>query len=204
VSTEGSGGDGRAAHVIAQLYYYVAAVIGVGLLLGGLIVSLLAVRTLALPREFDSSREAVRNILHGLAFAIPGAAVLWWHLREASRREVGRRAAAFWGKALYYHLVALVALGFVLGGSVKVLLSAGDAAVPACYGVFAEPVPGFKQGPLVGELHSPACDDRSEAERGVLDGLIVLVVSGPLFVWHLRQGRKVTGFEEAPEPGSPG
>jgi hypothetical protein len=194
-------GGSRAARVIAQLYYYVAAVIGVGLLLGGVIAALLAIRTIALPQEFQTTRDGVRQLLHGLAFALPGAAVFWWHLREARTQESEDAAPTFWGKALYYHLVALIALGFVLGGTVKLLVSAGDAAVPFCFDQFAYPAPA-ETGPSYVELEPLRCQDRSEGLRGMLDGFIVVVAATPLFLWHLREGRRADGLvpRQGPQP----
>jgi hypothetical protein len=179
---------GRGAYVLSQLYYYVAAVIGFGLVLGGLIGALKGARTAILPREFETIREAVREILRSLSFALPGAAVLWWHLREARRRESTDRVATFWGKSLYYHLVALVALGFALGGAVLVLTETVDATLPTCFEPFA--VPAFEE--VAPEFAPRECESRAEGLRGILDGVIFLAVSGPLFLWHLREGRKAT------------
>jgi alpha-beta hydrolase superfamily lysophospholipase len=142
--------SGRAAYVISQLYYYVATVVGVGLLLGGLIASLLAAR-------------------NGLAFALPGA-------------------------------VVLIALGFVLGGAVRVLTAAVDAALPRCFPTFDSPIPAFAEP----QFEQRECQDRAEGERGILDGVIVLVVAGPLFVWHLREGRRATRPAAGPQEAPPG
>ncbi len=195
---------GKVSYVISQLYYYVAAVIGVALVLGGLIGLLLEVRQLILPREFDEARRSIRGIFLSLGFVVPGAAVLWWHLGEARRRESARSVPAFWGKVLYYHLVALIALGFAIGGSVRMLTGVVDAAYPECFRTFAqipvpEPVePGTELEPLSpeGVRH---CESRVEGGRRVLDGAVFLLVAGPMFLWHLREGRRATRLEPGPE-----
>jgi hypothetical protein len=193
----------RAAYVISQLYYYVAAVIGVGLLLGGLIALLFAVRTLVLPREFEEARDGLRGMLHALAFAIPGAALLWWNLREARRGEGASPPPVFWGRALYFYLVSLVALGFVVGGSVAVLSTGADAAIPHCdQGVGpieapGEPPHGVDETSAVIGPGAPtfrSCyPTPAEAARNALDGAIFLIAAGPVLWWHLRQGRRTVG-----------
>ena len=196
--------EGRAAHVISQIYYYVAAVIGFGLFLGGAIGALFGVRELVLPREFDSVRGGVRTILHGLSVALPGIALIWWHLRQASSREDRPTTSAFWGRSLYFHLMALVALGFVLIGGIGVLFNLGDAALgcegspehayfttehppPEGYGTFVEP------GTMQVEFCHPS---REEALRNAVDSAIFLIVAAPVFWWHLRQGRRLTAPDE--------
>ncbi|MGH2724993.1 MAG: DUF5671 domain-containing protein [Actinomycetota bacterium] len=191
---------GRGAYVISQLYHYVAAVIGVGLLLGGLIAFLFAVRTLVLPREFEEARDGLRGMLHALAFAIPGALVLWWNLREARRGEAASPPAVFWGRALYFYMVSLVALGFVLGGSVAVLSAGADAAIPHCDRAVVPlgPPEVAEQGIAPAEVELEAGERHCfptprEAARDALDGAIFLVAGGPVLWWHLRQGRRAVG-----------
>lgn len=189
--------EGRAAWVLSQLYYYAAAVVGVGLLIGGGIAALMGVRTLVLPEEFEQARDGVRGLLIGLCFVLAGAALLWWHLREARRREHAPTTAAFWGTSLYFHLVALVALAFVLIGTIGILISAVDAAVPRCFG--GEVVPAEPGGVTVEEApHGSAtfseCYPTGEdAGRQALNFGIVLLVGGPVYWWHLRQGRRIFG-----------
>jgi len=101
-------GPSRSA-AIAQSYYYVLAAIGLIFVLGGTIAALIALRKWILPVSGDpseffgsppDSNDAIRSLLGALAFAIPGALVLVWHLREA-RRQAGRRASSrSWGETL--------------------------------------------------------------------------------------------------------
>ena len=165
--------EGRAAWVLSQLYYYAAAVIGIGFLMAGAVSALFGLRSLGVPAPFDSVRDAVREILGGLAFLLPGAVLLWTHLREARRREGGPLTGVFWGASLYFHAVSLVALAFLLVGTIGILHSLVDLVLPACH-----------EG---GCYPSPA-----EAGRQIVDFAIFLVVGGPVFWWHLRQGRRLT------------
>jgi hypothetical protein len=177
--------DGRGAFVISQLYYYVAAVIGVGLVLGGAIATLFGVREMVLPRSGETLRDGVRSVLQGLVFALPGALLLWSHLREAARREESPAAVVFWGRALYFHLVALVALVFVLIGTVGALGGLVDLAAPLC------PPEVVENGFRVQE----GCFPRpAEAARQVVDMAIFIVVAVPVWWWHLRQGRRVAAL----------
>ncbi len=208
----------RAAIVISQAYYYVVAAIGLALLLGGAIAALIALRKLLLPLSdaagssgpFGStdSNDTARSFVGALAFAIPGALVLAWHLREARRREGGRASRASWGGVLYFHLVALISVVIALGGVVAALHGLRDAVVPLCY-----ESPSYSEGPLAGDptfdgvspippielpadfdpdvLRSEECyPSTSEALRSALDGGIVASVAGVAWVWHLRRGRR--------------
>jgi Domain of unknown function (DUF5671) len=172
--------DSRAAYVISQLYYYVAAVVGVGFVIGGLVALLFGVRTLVFPDEFETTREGVRRMLQGLAFVIPGLTVLWWHLREARRRETRMVGSAFWGSSLYYHGVAIVALFFVLGGVVGILMSTVDAVAPSCPPV---EVPGSA---------AECFPTTAQAGRSAFNAAIFVIAAGPIMWWHLRQGRRLT------------
>ncbi|HEX6208715.1 MAG TPA: DUF5671 domain-containing protein [Actinomycetota bacterium] len=167
--------EGRAAYVISQLYYYVAAVIGVALLIGGAVAALFGLREIVLPREWESTEGGIRTMLTGAAFALPGLALLWTHLREARRREGLPFSGTFWGASLYFHLVALIALGFVLIGTTGILVSLVDVVYRPSAG------PG---------LFRPS---RSEALRQMLDFAIFVVVAGPVFWWHLGRGRRAVG-----------
>jgi len=214
--------SGRAAFAISQSYYYLAAVIGVGLLLGGVIETLIGLRELVLPSAEGgpfggtvdtSSRDALRSVLGGLAFVIPGGFVCLWHIREARRREVRTVPGTFWGSALYFHLVALVSLSIAVGGTISLLNSLRDAAVPRCYStpeliipaLDGSSVPGVGSGPIT---VSPASDlfptrrecdpPRSDSLRSAVDALIVTGVAGATWVWHLRRGRRI---DAAPPPG---
>lgn len=191
----------RAGYVISQLYYYIAAVVGVGLLLGGGIVAFLGVRTAVfpVPREFETAREGVRQLLHGLAVAGPGVLVLWWHLREARKREGTSTASVFWGRSLYFHLVSLVALAFVLVGVIRALQTTVDLALPHCFSAEGQILQAKEpsDGELVlvqesGSLSDECFPAGKEAARAILDSGIVLLVAAPVFIWHLRQGRRAT------------
>lgn len=177
--------EGKGAYVLSQLYYYVVAVIGVGLLIGGAVAALFGLRELAFPREFESVRGAVQTMLNGAAFALAGLTLVWTHLREARRREGGPFTEVFWGSSLYYHLVALISLVFVLIGTIGILTSLVDLAVSPC------PEP-----PAGGDVFD-WCDPQ-EVGRQILDFAIFLVVAGPVFWWHLRQGRRATGRPSEP------
>jgi Domain of unknown function (DUF5671) len=214
----------RAAIVISQAYYYVVAAIGLALLLGGAIAALIALRKwiFPLPESAGSfgpfggptdTNDTARSFLGALAFAIPGALVLAWHLREARRREGGRATGASWGGVLYFHLVALISIVIALGGVIAALHGLRDAVVPLCY-----ESPGYSEGPLseralagdptfdevspIPPIELPADFDpellrseecypsTSEALRSALDGVIVASVAGAAWVWHLRRGRR--------------
>ena len=176
---------GRAAHIIAQLYYYVVAVVGVAFVLGGVIGVLFGLRTLLLPREFEESPDAIRTMLHSLPFLLTGLALAWWHLREARRGEERRVPPGFWGRSLYFHLVAFVALWFAVGGIIAMLNAAVDGIIPHCF-----------EGPAAlpaGAEPEPECSPApAEAARRALDGAILVIAAGPVWWWHLRQGRRAT------------
>ena len=125
------------------------------------------------------TRQSVEALLQGLAFAIPGALAAWWHLGQARRREGRVAAGAFWGRSLYFHAVAFLAYVVALGGVVATLFSLIDAA-------FAADCPetiGRDLGFLV-------CTDADDALRAALNGLIVVLVAGTVWWWHLREGRR--------------
>jgi hypothetical protein len=205
-------GSGRAAFVISQTYYYVVAVVGVGLLLGGGIAALIALRQWVLPSEgfgsdVETSRNAVRSFLGGLAFAITGAAILVTHLREARRREGGVTPGAHWGSSLYFHLVAFVSLMIAVGGVIGLFHSLIDAALPECYAISGPLSDGYvipAEGTPIAEI-SPAPPVRidvqeecypesSDALRSALDAAIVSAVAGGVWLWHLTRGRRVTAL----------
>jgi hypothetical protein len=211
--------SGRAVVVISQAYYYVAAAVGLAFLLGGGIAALIALRKWVLPLSEASSsfggpsdsNDTARSFLGALAFAIPGALVLAWHLREARRREGSRVSQSSWGGVLYFHLVALIALLITLGGGVATLHAVRDSVMPLCYEIPGPVVPPV-EGPVTGsglegevspidvpiEVDSPLLAQKeecypstSEALRSALDAGIVAVVAGAVWLWHLRRGRRI-------------
>ena len=216
---------GRAAFAISQVYYYVAATIGVGFLVGGAIATLIGLRQLifgASPGDFGgtyveagtvASRDALRSILGGLAFAVPGGLVFLWHIREARRRERAFVPGTFWGSALYFHLVAAIALPVALGGLVAGLHALRDAALPSCstapdpFPPEVSPVPGISP-PVVEipeeaagafeELRRDCYPPTGQALRSAFDGAIVAGVAAAVWGWHLRQGRR----EGSPTPAA--
>ena len=213
--------SGRGATVISQAYYYIVAAVGLIFLLGGLIAALIALRKWVFPISETGPplyggtvdrNDAARSFLGALAFAIPGALVLWWHLREARRREGRRVSRESWGGVLYFHLVALITLMIALGGLVATLHAVRDWGLPICYApprAELSPIEGAASGSgLLGE-GSPAVDPQypvdlnpgvlkqlecyppsSEAIRSVVDGVIVASVAGVTWIWHLRRGRR--------------
>jgi hypothetical protein len=221
--------SGHGATVISQAYYYVVAAVGLIFLLGGLIAALIALRKWVFPvSETGSSfyggtvdrNDAARSFLGALAFAIPGALVLAWHLREARRREGRRASRESWGGVLYFHLVALISLMIALGGVVATLHAVRDWALPICYApprAELSPVEGPLSGsgfegegsPIVdpqypvdlnpGVLKQECYPPSSEALRSVLDGVIVASVAGGTWFWHLRRGRRA--LDEPPVEG---
>jgi hypothetical protein len=207
VSSAPASPESRGAHVISQIYYYVAAVGGFGLFLGGTIAVLFGLRELVLPREFETTRDGVSVLLHGVAFVLPGVAIMWWHLRQARKREERPPTTVFWGRVLYYHLVALVSLLFVVIGTVGILTNLSEALTNECDGIASSSVRTLPhQGELefapevMGSRLEACYPTREDALRNAVDAGIVLVVAGPVFGWHLRQGRRLTA--PAPEAGS--
>ena len=124
---------GRAAYSISQIYYYAAAVVGVGFIIGGAISTLIELRHLILPERSgfipDTTRGSVHGIMVGIAFLIPGLMVAIWHLNQARRREDRFVPGQFWGKALYFHLVAFISLVTLMGGAAATLSAVADLAL---------------------------------------------------------------------------
>jgi hypothetical protein len=170
---------GRAAYSLSQLYYYLVAILAIGFVIGGTIAALIALRQLAWPDPGSATRQSVEALLQGLAFAIPGALAAWWHLREARQREGRVAAGAFWGRSLYFHAVAFLAYVVAFGGVVATLFSLIEAAYAADCPATIDRDLGF----LV-------CTDADDALRAALNGLIVVLVAGTVWWWHLREGRR--------------
>jgi hypothetical protein len=217
---------GRRAAGISQAYYFVVAAIALIFVLGGAIAMLLAIRKWILPvsgaeaSEFfgpsTDSEDAGRSFLGGLAFAVPGALALTWHLRQARRREGRPVSTASWGHMLYLHLVAAVSLLITLGGVVAMQHSLRDSVLPICFETPSFEIPPESPTfdgevspipPVVGlpedvdpELlrsEEECYPSTSEALRSALDAGIVAAVAGGAWLWHLGRGRRAL---EPPEP----
>jgi len=178
--------NGKAAWVISQLYYYAVCVIAVCFVIGGAIACLIGFRELLLPSPGQDASASARQVLTGIAWALPFGVALFWHLQEARQRDRSPAAGAFWGSALYYHLVAFVGLQVLLMGAVATLVSLVNA--------------GFAQACSVPYDYG-FCADASSELRTALNGVIAMIVSGPIFWWHLREGRRVTRPPEASVAG---
>lgn len=178
---------GRSAFVISQLYYYLSAVIGVGLVIGGGIATVLGLRAAILPEEFETARNGFSRMLGGVPFLLVGLATLWWHLREARTRDDRPFPQAFWGASLYFHGVALVALVFVLVGAIGALNAGADLVLPECYATSVELESGG-----AAETTTECYPSPGQAGRNALDSGLILLVALPVWLWHLRQGRKLT------------
>ena len=170
---------GRAAYALSQLYYYLVAIVAIGFVIGGTIAALIAVRQLAWPDPWSVTRQSVEALLQGLAFAVPGALAAWWHLGQARKREGRVAAGAFWGRSLYFHAVAFLAYVVALGGVVATLFTLIDAA-------FAADCPAT----IGRDLGFLVCTNAEDALRAALNGLIVVLVAGTVWWWHLREGRR--------------
>jgi Domain of unknown function (DUF5671) len=169
---------GKAAYALSQLYYYLVAIVAIGFVIGGTIAALIALRQLAWPDPGSLTRQSVMALLQGLAFAVPGAVAAWWHLGQARQREGRVAAGAFWGRSLYFHAVAFLAYVVALAGVVATLFSLIEAA-------FAADCPQ-----TIGRDLGVVCTDTDDALRAALNGLIVVLVAGTVWWWHLREGRR--------------
>ncbi len=190
---------GRAAYAISQTYYYAAAAIGVIFLLGGSIAAVIALRGLVYHLNPQLVHQGPRSVLNGLAFALTGGLVAWWHLREVRTRAGDAPGPVFWGGALYAHVVALFALIVAMAGTVIVLMGVVSLAFPVCV---SNPVMGGGSAGFISSGSLPGgtfCLSTSKASAiGILDGVIVLTLAGVVWFWHLRQGRTST----APAPAA--
>jgi hypothetical protein len=163
---------GRAAFAIDQIYYYAAAVVGVGFVIGGAIGVLIGLRQLVLPMSSETSRTAIRTVLDGMAFALPGVIFAWWHLSQARAREGRITPGTFWGRSLYFNLVSFVAAVTALGGVTGILTALADAALqPTC--------PTFRGVDF--------CNDAADELRGAINAAIVVIVAGAVWWWHRRE-----------------
>ncbi len=169
------------ASAVASLYGYAGAAVGLWLFASAGVQIVAAVAMLALDVRLDStSPNPVPSLVAGLLHAALGGSVAWWHLRYAmTQRRSGREQALSRG-ALYFHVVALVALVAALIGSVELMSSAVDLVAPECIAPgTTDYVPGRSCLP-----------PRAVAVRNAVEGAVLLVVASPLFVWHVRKGRQ--------------
>ena len=92
----------------------------------------------------------------------------------------------FWGRSLYFHGVAFVTFVIALSGMAATLFSFVDAVVaPRCPTGFI----------------SIDCTDTGAAVRAATNGIIVVLVAGVIWWWHLREGRRaVTPDPDASVP----
>lgn len=138
--------------------------------------------------------QGPRSVLNGLAFALTGGLVAWWHLREVSMRAGRAPRPVFWGGALYAHAVALFALIVAMAGTVIALMGVVSLAFPVCVSNPVMPVgsSGFiTSGSLPGGTF---CLSTSKASAiSIVNGVIVLALAGAVWLWHLRQDRTYAG-----------
>jgi hypothetical protein len=201
--------SGRSAFAIAQIYYYAAAIVGVGFAIGGAIGLLIGLRQLVLPADSDTTRDSVRLMLQGAAWGVPGSVFAWWHLGEARSREGRVISGAFWGRSLYFHLVSFAAGVTVLGAVTAGLYALIDAALPQTCVVLPTPLsPGLSPGvgpgsgpgldPGLGQIDvSGFCTDASDSLRSAANALIVILVAGVVWWWHLREARRTPAVPAA-------
>lgn len=182
--------QGRAAFTISQVYYYAAAVVGVGFVLGGGIATLTGVRDWITPAQGEPARNGAHGALIGLSFLLPGLLAMLWHLRESRRREGLDLRGVFWGGSLYYHLVSFVSLCVLLGGAVATLAAIVDTVVPQCWPTYMSSMSGVDQPSMEFTCETPPF--MTGGGRAIVSALIVVVVAGAVFAWHLRQGRRLT------------
>lgn len=123
----------------------------------------------------------------------------------------GRRL--HWSGYVYYYLAALIGLGFVLGGAVGSTTGLLEAAFPRSSPDFrfqAQPFP--YEGP--GETPDPeeleAAEERATEDvraQGLFDavqGVALIAVGLPTFLWHIRRARRREEEEAADEPDGSG
>jgi hypothetical protein len=186
---------GKAAFAIRQLHYYVVAIVAIGFAIGGAFATLIAVRQLALPAGGDTTRESGRALLDGLAILIPAAALFAWHFREGRRGDERFFPGKSWSGPLYAHVVALVSVFVAFAGAMAALRSIVDLVLPRCLSAldFASS-PNFKLIGGVGDsplLSTDSCfPSHGDAARSIANGLIMLVVGGAVFLWHIRLARR--------------
>jgi hypothetical protein len=140
---------------------------------------------------------------------------------DAAHQFTGRAAYAL--SQLYYYLVAIVAIGFVIGGTIAALIALRQLAWPDPGGVTRQSVEALLQGLALAflayvvalggvvaalfslidaafaadcpgtigqDLGFVVCRDADDALRSALNGLIVVLVAGTVWWWHLREGRR--------------
>lgn len=168
--------------------------------------------------DTEGSNAAVRSLLGAAAIALPGAAIVVWHRREASRADQDPSEALAWGRSLFLHLVAASTLVIAGAASVVALQALRDAVVPQCFPSFmgagsaaasisgSVPSDAVTPPPLTtfeppisipidpGFAPPPECFPRTgDALRNALDAALVTGVAGGVWAWHVRRGRRSTG-----------
>lgn len=196
--------EGRAAFAISQVYYYAAAVVGVGFVLGGGIAALTGVRDWITPAQGEPARNGAHGALIGLSFLLPGLLTVLWHLRESRRREGLDLRGVFWGGSLYYHLVSFVSLCVLLGGAAATLGAIADTVLPQCWPTYPSSSTFGTGNPPVTELSCDQMPFPGGGARQIVSALIVVVVAGAVFAWHLRQGRTLTSAAVTEQPPTSG
>ena len=97
-----------------------------------------------------------------------------------------------------------MSLLFVMIWTVGVLVNLGDAATAKCES-FPRGVAPIPQVSAVAEvppgtlIEEEFCyPTRDDALRNAVDASMILIVAGPVFWWHLRQGRRLTAPPREP------
>jgi hypothetical protein len=186
---------GKAAFAFRQLHYYIVAIVAVGFVIAGAFATLIAVRQLALPAGSDTTRESARALLAGLAILAPAVVLFAWHFREGRRGDERFFPGKTWSGVLYAHVVALASVFVAFAGAMAALRSTVDLILPRCFNAvnFASPsnfklIGGVSDSPL---LSTDSCfPSHGDAARSIVNGLIILVVGGAVFLWHIRLARR--------------
>lgn len=149
---------------LRRAYLAFAGAFGVVLLLIAATSLLIALRQWLLPSSDDGfggsflgpategSNAAVRSLLGAAALALPGAAIVLWHRREAGRTDRPATDPVAWGRSLFLHLVAAVTLVIAGAAAVVALQSVRDAVAARCFPSFrdvgspADPGAGYSGG----------------------------------------------------------
>ena len=209
---------------IPHAYLAFGATVGVVFLLVAVASLLIALRQWIWPSSGDDfgsglfgptiedSDAALRSLLGALAWAIPAVLVLWWHRTRSWTGPTVDVDGAGWGRILFAHLVAAVALVIATGATVALLSSLRDSVVRECFPSFSgggsvvapAPSAGATPPPLISEsppielpidpgfAPEPECyPERGDAFRSAVDAGLVTLVAGGTWGWALRRGRRL-------------